>query len=823
LNNNLDQFEHISNQTADSQGKVTLPIILMYGQVALPSIIMPMNITHTASQTNATYANEAQTTALAVYIDGAEDDLLPHLIAQDLFGTEVALIPFELAQVSETILLAEGRRRLKVLEIMQDGGRWMAHAEIMQTQDTEEISMKTARSEQVRELFEKVMQFNESMDEDIVQFILQNDDIEQFCYQVASMVGMEANDQQRLLETTSLNDMLEQIQFHLSLQIARHETHERINNRVQDKMAGEQRRVYLQEQLEAIQTELGSDDVFHGDLGKFQRAIQDANMPADIEEHAQEELKRLAQMPMMTPEATVVRTYLEWLTSLPWQKKTEDNLDLYHAEKVLDEAHYGLNKVKERILEHIAVRKMAQDNIKSPIICFVGPPGVGKTSIGRSIADALGREFVRVSLGGVRDEAEIRGHRRTYIGSLPGRIIQTMKRAGTINPVFMLDEIDKLSEDYRGDPASALLEVLDPEQNQEFIDHYLEVPFDLSQTLFIATANELYPLPEALEDRMEIIEFRAYTEEEKLEIARRFLLPKQLKAHGINDRGIQFQQEALMTIIRQYTMEAGVRNLEREIANVCRKITRLVAMEKNYPHRITPKLVEKYLGAPHIIPTRANREDSIGQVTGLVWTAGGGDIQNIEVSLLAGKGNLTMTGHLGDILQESAQTAMGYVRQRAEHFNIDQDDFDDYDTHIHLPEGAVPKDGPSAGVALACGIISVLTERPVYSRYAMTGEITLRGYILPVGGIKEKVLAARRHRITDVILPADNRKDLTDIPRKALKDLNIHFAETMDDVIDLILAPAPETRQRDIKRAQMDDDNETQDAQNDEQTLENDT
>ena len=435
----------------------------------------------------------------------------------------------------------------------------------------------------------------------------------------------------------------------------------------------------------------------------------------------------------------------------------------------------------------------------------------GKTSLGKSIAEALGREFVRVSLGGVRDEAEIRGHRRTYIGAMPGRFVQTIKRAGTVNPVFMLDEIDKMSEDYRGDPASALLEVLDPEQNNEFSDHYLEVPYDLSNVMFIATANDLYPLPEALEDRMEIIEFRAYTEEEKLEIAKRFLIPKQLRAHGLFRRGITFLDSAILHIIQHYTLEAGVRNLEREIANICRKLTKLAALRKKYPKRITASLVEKYLGPQYILDSQVNKEDSIGVATGLVWTSGGGDIQLIEASLLPGKGNLTLTGSLGDVLQESAQIAWNYMRSLADELDVPHDDFDSFDVHIHLPEGAVPKDGPSAGITLATAIISVFTERKVRSEWAMTGEMTLRGNVLPVGGVKEKVLGARRRGITNLILPSDNAKDLVDIPKKALRDLNIKLVKHMSEVMDLVLMDTPEERERDINRQDLVDEEEDTD------------
>jgi ATP-dependent Lon protease len=505
----------------------------------------------------------------------------------------------------------------------------------------------------------------------------------------------------------------------------------------------------------------------------------------------------------MAPEVGIIRTYLDWMVALPWSKQSEDRLDLKHAQKVLDEEHYGLPKIKDRILEHIAVRKLAAEKMKSPILCFAGPPGVGKTSLGQSIAHALGREFVRVSLGGVRDEAEIRGHRRTYIGALPGRIIQTIRRAGTINPVFMLDEIDKLGADFRGDPAAALLEALDPEHNKEYSDHYLDVNYDLSKVMFITTANDLYPLPPALLDRLEVIEFPGYTEEEKLEIAQHFLIPKQLEAHGLEDSSIHFETGALMTIIREYTYEAGVRNLYREIGTVCRKLARLTAEERRFPHRIRAKHVETYLGPPQFVSLRANDVDSVGVATGVAWTSGGGDILTIEVSILPGKGSLMLTGQLGEIMQESAQAAMSYMRSRARDFGVPYDDFENYDVHVHLPEGAIPKDGPSAGVTLAVAIISAFTERKVRSDYAMTGEITLRGRVLPVGGVKEKILAARRARIKNIILPEHNRKDLVDVPARAQKDTNLVFVSDMQQVLDAVLCDPPRSRQRDQEREQQ--------------------
>ncbi|MBC8099554.1 MAG: endopeptidase La, partial [Armatimonadetes bacterium] len=546
--------------------------------------------------------------------------------------------------------------------------------------------------------------------------------------------------------------------------------------------------------------ELGEEDVFQQELTDVRQQIMDAQLPKDIHDRALKELSRLMIMPPMAPEVGIIRTYIDWVVTLPWTKQSEDNLDMTHAQTVLDNEHYGLPKIKDRILEHIAVRKLAADKMKTPILCFVGPPGVGKTSLGKSIAKALGREFVRVSLGGVRDEAEIRGHRRTYIGALPGRILQTMRRGGTINPVFMLDEIDKIGADFRGDPSAALLEVLDPEQNGEYSDHYLDMAYDLSKVMFITTANDLDPLPPALLDRLEVIDFPGYAEEEKLAIARQFLIPHQFEGHGLADAGLKFDTGALQTIVREYTYEAGVRNLNREIANVCRKVARLMAEAKPFPKRITAAQANKFLGPPEFLPFRHNQEDSVGLATGLAWTYNGGDVLSIEVSVLPGKGSLLMTGQLGDVMQESAQAAMSYMRARANDLGVPSADFEEYDVHVHLPEGAVPKDGPSAGITLAAAIISAFTERKIRADLAMTGEITLRGRVLPVGGVKEKLLAAHRARIKTVILPTQNRKDLVDVPANTQRDLTLHFVDDMQQVLDLALMDTPDERQRDKRR-----------------------
>jgi ATP-dependent Lon protease len=542
-----------------------------------------------------------------------------------------------------------------------------------------------------------------------------------------------------------------------------------------------------------IQHELGEMDIFQQELNELQERITRAELPDEVREKTLKELARLTVIPPMAPEVGIIRTYLDWILDLPWRKTTEDNLDLHNAAQVLDSEHFGLPKAKDRILEHMAVRQLAADKMRSPILCFVGPPGTGKTSMGKSIAKALGREFVRVSLGGVRDEAEIRGHRRTYIGALPGRIIQTMRRAGTINPVFMLDEIDKLGVDFRGDPAAALLEVLDPEQNCAYSDHYLDISYDLSKVFFITTANYLDPIPPALLDRMEVIEFPGYIEEEKLCIARQFLIPRQLEQHGLVGRGIHFRDGAVRAICREYTYEAGVRNLEREIAKICRKLARRVAEGKPIPKQITAESLNRYLGPPQFAPTLAEEADEVGVATGLVWTEAGGDIIAIEVTLMPGKGILTLTGQLGEVMQESAQAALSYTRSRAAQLAIDPEEFERLDVHVHVPEGAIPKDGPSAGITLATAMVSALTQRKVHRDLAMTGEITLRGRVLPIGGVREKVLAAHRVGLKHILLPKRNEKDLTEIPRRILHELDIVLVSRMDEVLERALLP-PTTR-----------------------------
>lgn len=603
---------------------------------------------------------------------------------------------------------------------------------------------------------------------------------------VASHLNLKINEKQEILEAYEVTKRLELVCEIIAKEMEVLELERKINARVRKQMEKTQKEYFLREQMKAIQKELGDRDDGLNEIEELKEKILKLKLPKEAHDKAFKELERLEKMPPMVAEAVVVRNYLDWILSLPWSKETRDRLDLKVAEQILDEDHYGLEKPKERIIEYLAIRKLAK-RMKGPIICLVGPPGVGKTSLGKSVANALGRKFVRMSLGGVRDEAEIRGHRRTYVGSMPGRILQGMKQAGSKNPVFLLDEIDKLTTDFRGDPAAALLEVLDPEQNSTFSDHYLEIPFDLSKVMFITTANSVHGIPRPLLDRMEIIELNSYTEEDKVHIATGYLVSKQIKEHGLTEDNISFTEGALRKIIREYTREAGVRNLEREIASVCRKVARQVVEEPEIYVNITANSIVKYLGIEKYRYGVADEENQLGVATGLAWTETGGDILSIEVALLKGKGKLTLTGKLGDVMKESAQAALTYVRSRAEELNIDDDVKDNYDIHLHVPEGAIPKDGPSAGITIATALASAMSNIPVKSNVAMTGEITLRGRVLPIGGLKEKVLAANRAGIDTVILPIDNKKDLTEIPANIKRKMKFVLVNHMDEVLQVNL------------------------------------
>jgi ATP-dependent Lon protease len=784
----INDFYNVHDAEPDENGLIEAVLIPLRDMVIYPNMVAPLFVGRDRSMAAIAAAQANEQTVIGV---GQVDPSVPDPKPDDLFvfGTEMALGRLMRMPDGTTSVLAQGRRRVEIVEFTKTENYYRVKARPVfennkKTRETEALMRA------VLALFEKCAQLNRNLPEEAYIYAMNVDEPGWLADLIASSLDLNVEERQSILELIDPMERLHRISVLLGRELDVLELEEQINSQVQQEVDRNQREVYLREQMRVIQSELGEADIFQQELNELRERIDQASMPEEVHDKAVKELNRLILMPPMAPEVGIIRTYLDWLLDLPWAQASEDNLDIEHAAKVLDEEHFGLPRAKDRILEHIAVRKLAPDKMRSPILCFVGPPGTGKTSLGRSIAKALGREFVRVSLGGVRDEAEIRGHRRTYIGALPGRIIQTMRRAGTVNPVFMLDEIDKLGQDFRGDPSSALLEVLDPEQNNAYSDHYLDVPYDLSRVLFVTTANILDTVPPALLDRLEVIEFAGYTEEEKLSIARRFLIPRQLEQNGLSDKGLRFDEKTIQTMIREYTYEAGVRNLEREIANVCRKVARRVASEKTFTRRITPDSLDRYLGPAHYLQSKLEENDQVGLVTGLAWTEGGGDIMAIEVTLMPGKGSMLLTGQLGEVMQESAQAALSYTRSRAKALNIKESTFEKTDIHIHVPEGAVPKDGPSAGITLATALISAFTGRKAFSKVGMTGEITLRGRVLPVGGIKEKVLAAHRAGLKKVLVPTRNKKDLVEIRKKVLRELQITYVDSMDEVLEQVLGPA---------------------------------
>ena len=684
-------------------------------------------------------------------------------------------------------VLVEGLERGKILDYVKDEPYYEVDliTPIKYNYRDMELEMEAvARS--VLSVFEKFVKLSSKVSPEILLTVTSLDDYDRLADIIAANTLVKTEDKQRVLEAFDPVDRLENLYEILTREIEILEIENKINLRVRRQIDKVQREYYLREQIKAIQKELGESDGISEEVKEYQEKIEKANLPEEALEKANKELDRLARMGQGSAEGSVIRTYLDWITDLPWDIQTDDNLDLKNAAKILDEDHYGLTKVKERVIEYLAVRQMTK-SMKGPILCFVGPPGVGKTSIAKSIARSLDRKFIQMSVGGVRDEAEIRGHRRTYVGAIPGRVISSIKHAGTKNPVFLLDEIDKMSSDFRGDPASGLLEVLDPEQNNAFRDHYLELAFDLSNVMFLTTANNLDTIPRPLLDRMEIIHISGYTEEEKLNIATKYLIPKQLKEHGISKNSIRITENTIRNIINYYTRESGVRELERQIAAICRKVARRLIDDKVKSVRITENNLEKYLGIPKYRYDKVEKNDEVGIVTGLAWTPVGGDTLSIEVVPMAGKGKLVLTGQLGDVMKESARAGFSYIRSRSKEFGLEDDFHEQTDIHIHIPEGAIPKDGPSAGITMTTAVVSALLGVKVKSNLAMTGEITLRGRVLPVGGIKEKILAAHRAGITNILIPKENERDLIDIPDNIKRNLTIRAVETMDEVLEYAL------------------------------------
>ena len=691
-------------------------------------------------------------------------------------------------------ILVQGLTKARVTEFTQTDPYYIGEIEKIFDDEQPKLSLEIeALMRNVKELVDKSLALGKSFLPDIIVLIENIEEPGRLADLVASNLGLKAEQAQELLEETDPIVRLKKISEILSREVELLLVQQKIQSDVKGEIDKTQREYFLREQLKAIQKELGEIDEKTEEIMELREKIQKAKMPEKVEKEAIKQINRLEKMHQDSAEAGTIRTYADWLVELPWSKGTKDNLDLKKAKKVLDKDHYDLEKIKERILEYLGVRKLNAD-MKGPILCFVGPPGVGKTSLGKSIARALGREFYRMSLGGMRDEAEIRGHRRTYVGAMPGRVIQGIKTAGTNNPVFMLDEVDKIGMDFRGDPASALLEVLDPEQNFAFADHYLGVPFDLRNVMFITTANQIDPIPSPLRDRMEVLYLSGYTAEEKVGIAKIYLIPKQLKEHGITGKNIKINDSALLQVITHYTCEAGVRNLEREIANLCRKVARKIAEGKDKKYTITPTTLSKYLGVPKYLPEEEIKKDEIGVSTGLAWTEAGGDIIYIESQIMKGKGSLTLTGQLGDVMKESAHAALSYIRSKSKGLSITNTMFSNNDIHIHVPAGAIPKDGPSAGITMATAIASAFTGRAVRKNIAMTGEVTLRGRVLPIGGLKEKALAAKRMGINEVIIPKRNEKDLEEIPKYIKKDMKFIPVETMDEVLKNALKKKPTKR-----------------------------
>ena len=786
-----NDFYDIRDADPDENGLIEAPLVALRDLIVYPNMVTPLFVGRESSLLAIQAAQAEGQTVIGVaqydpdMASPEEGDLFP-------VGTEMAMGRVMRMPDGTVSVLAQGRRRVEIVEFVSTRPFIRVKARPLAEDDEDlDISRQTqAHMRAVLALFEKCVNLNHNIPEEAYIYAMNIDEPGWLADAIASTLNLTLDERQTVLEIQDPAERLRKVGVYLGRELDVLQLEDEIQSQVQREVDRGQREMLLREQMRVIQNELGEMDAFQQELTDLHQQFTVAHMPEEVREKAFKELSRLSMLPSMAPEVGVIRTYLDWLIGLPWEDKSPDNLDIKHAAKVLDGAHYGLAKAKERVLEHIAVRKIAPDKAKSPVLCFVGPPGTGKTSLGRSIAEALGREFVRVSLGGVRDEAEIRGHRRTYVGALPGRIIQTMRRVKTVNPVFMLDELDKLGQDFRGDPAAALLEVLDPEQNNSYSDHYLEVAYDLSQVMFITTANYLDPLPSALLDRLEVIEFTGYTEEEKLAIARQFLLPQQLEAHGLDQLGIRFDDGAVREIIRDYTFEAGVRNLNREIGTVCRKLARRVAEGKTHPRRVRGEMLNRYLGSMRYTHTLIEDQDLIGVATGVAWTEAGGDIMVVEAALMPGKGDLQLTGQLGEVMRESGQAALTYARARADVFGIPVERFEESDIHIHVPEGAIPKDGPSAGVTMTVALLSVLTRRPIRREVAMTGEITLRGRVLPVGGIKEKLLAAHRAGLKEFYMPAKNKPDLEELPKRVLKDMRVVMVDHVDAVLEEVLLPA---------------------------------
>ncbi len=771
-------------QELDLLEKTKYTVLPLKDLVIFPHMVVPLIV---GRQPSIEAVELAMVDDKILFLVAQKDSLREDISPRDLYRVGVVGRILQLVKLPNGLekILVEGLIRGKVRRYTKSSGMIEARIEFP-VEEIELTDKLEAKKRQLVTLFKKYIKMNEEIPEEILFSFNQLEDLEKLSDFVATYLDVKIDNKQKFLEKWKVEERVDYL-----LSVLRKENHvltikSDLDVKVRDQMLKSQRHFYLQEQLRVIREELGEEDELSGEMTMIRERIMDAGMPEDVTEKALEELQRLAKIPPLSPEFNVIRTYLDWLVAVPWSKATTDELIIKKVHKILDEDHYGLNKPKKRILEFIAVLKRVE-TMQGAILCIVGPPGVGKTSLGRSIARAMSRKFVRISLGGIHDEAEIRGHRRTYIGALPGKIIQGMKKAGTRNPVFLLDEIDKVGSDYRGDPSSALLEVLDPEQNKSFMDHYLEVEYDLSHVMFIVTANNPDDIPEPLRDRMELIEIPGYHDYEKLQIAKRHLIPKQLERNGLVEEELIFRDDALTDMIMNYTLEAGVRNLEREISRVCRRsVVQLTQNRKNKSIEVKKQNLKKILGEPKYLINPLKSEKEIGVATGLAWTPYGGDILRIEINLMPGKDKVTMTGKLGDVMQESVSIALSFLRSRSAKYKINQDFINKYDIHVHLPEGAVPKDGPSAGITLTTALLSALRKEPFPPDLAMTGEITLRGKILEIGGLNEKLLAAKRMGIRSVILPEENRRDINEIDKEVSEGLELIFVKNYDEVYKLL-------------------------------------
>lgn len=780
----------MGNIADDEQLKIpdVLPMLPVRDTVIFPYMVLPLFV---GRESSIKAVDEALAKDRMIFLAtqklATDDNPAPESIYS--VGTAAMVMKMLKLPDGRVKILVQGLTKGIIKEYVQEKPLFMVRISRVIEPPIGEISLETeALIRSVKEQSEKVLTLRGAISPDVLAILDGIEEPGRLADLVASNLKLRIEDAQKILETFHPLQRLKRVNEYLSKEVQVSTMQAKIQSQAREEMSKTQREYFLREQLKAIKSELGEIDEKAQEINELREKIKKAKMPPEVEKEANKQVNRLEQMHPESAEATIVRTYLDWLVEIPWGVSTVDNLDIKKAKQVLDEDHYDLEKVKERILEYLGVRKL-KEKMKGPILCFVGPPGVGKTSLGKSIARSLGRKFTRISLGGIRDEAEIRGHRRTYIGSLPGRIIQGVKNAGSNNPVFMLDEIDKVGTDFRGDPSAALLEALDPEQNFAFSDHYLNVPFDLSKVMFITTANILDPVPPALKDRMEVLNLAGYTSEEKLKIAKQFLFPRQLEENGITKENLTITDEAMLRIISQYTKEAGVRNLEREIASISRKVARKIAEEEKGPFHVTNLNLHKYLGPPKFLPEEELEVNEIGVTTGLAWTSVGGEILYVETTTMKGKGNLTLTGHLGDVMKESAQAALSYARAKSRELDLDPDFYEKLDLHIHVPAGAIPKDGPSAGVTMATSLISALIRIPVRKDLAMTGEITLRGRVLPIGGLKEKTLAALRANIKNIVIPHQNHKDLEDIPKYLRRKVNYIFAKSMDEILKVALVP----------------------------------